>query len=194
MLTKLLTQKQGPLWALCAFLALWFGAPVAAQQLGVAPHGVLTISSDRLFTDSAFGQRVLRDFEQEGALLAEENERIVAELSREEKDLTEKRAELQPEDFRPLAEAFDLKVQTHRESQRAKLDALTRRSEEDRQAFFTLARPVLIDLLRETGASMILERSNVFLSSDTSDVTDAAIARIDATIGDGSDLPDGNSE
>ncbi|NVO55182.1 OmpH family outer membrane protein [Rhodobacteraceae bacterium B1Z28] len=194
MLSVFLTRQQGPIWALCVFLGLFYAIPVVAQQLGVTQSGVLTISSERLFTDSAFGQRVLRDIEQESALLADENERIVAELSKEEKALTEKRASLEADDFRPLAEAFDRKVQSHRDGQRAKLDALARRSEEARQAFYGLARPVLIDLLRETGASLILERSSVFLSSDTSDITDAAIARINAAIGDGTGLQDGTGE
>ncbi len=167
---------------------------MAAQQLGTRDPVVLTISSDRLFSDSAFGQRVLREIENEGALLAQENERIVSELSREEKDLTDKRAELSSEEFRPLAQAFDEKVQSHREGQRAKLDALARRSEDDRQTFYALARPVLIDLMRETGAAVILERANVFLSADASDITDDAIARINAAIGDGTGLQDGTGE
>ncbi|WP_254428761.1 MULTISPECIES: OmpH family outer membrane protein [unclassified Ruegeria] len=159
-----------------------------AQQLGVPQTAVLTISSERLFADSEFGQRVLREIEAEGTLLAEENERIVAELSREEKDLTEQRAELPPEEFRPLAEAFDEKVQSHRDGQRAKLDALARRSEEAQQMFFELIQPVLIDLLRESGATVIIERSSVFLSSDRTDVTESAIARINVVIGDGSTI------
>ena len=179
---------QGPLRALCILLALIGGSAVQAQQLGVPQAEVLTLSSDRLFTESQFGQRVLRQVESESALLAQENERIVAELSKEEKDLTEKRAELEPEEFRPLAEAFDNKVQSHREGQRAKLDALARQSEEARQTFFELAQPILIELLRESGASIVIERSNVFLSSDRTDVTDAAIARINELIGDGSQL------
>ncbi|WP_367647014.1 OmpH family outer membrane protein [Ruegeria arenilitoris] len=166
--------------------------PLAAQQLGVPQSGVLTISSDRIFTESAFGRRVFDEIEAESAALAAENERIVAELSREEKELTQKREVLSPEEFRPLAEAFDRKVQSHREGQRAKLDALARRSDEARNQFFELAQPVLIDLLRETGASLIIERSNVFLSSDASDVTAIAIRRIDAAIGDGSQLEEGD--
>jgi len=167
---------------------------ISAQQLGVPQSSVLTLSSDRLFADSAFGQRILHEIEAEGALLGDENERIVEELSREEKELTELRATMDASAFRPLADAFDEKVQAHRESQRAKLDALARRSEEARQQFFELVQPVLIDLLRETGASIIIERSSVFLSSDRTDITDAAIARINSVIGDGSELENGTSE
>ena len=191
-LIKLIAQ--GPFWALCVFLALACVSTAQAQQLGVPQANVLTLSSDRLFSESQFGRRVMREIESEGALLADENERIVAELSKEEKDLTEKRAELPTEEFRPLAEAFDNKVQTHRESQRAKLDALARRSEEARQTFLVLVQPILIELLRESGASVVIERSNVFLSSDRTDVTDTAIARINEQIGDGSQLEDESRE
>ncbi|CAD0185697.1 Outer membrane protein [Ruegeria sp. THAF57] len=187
-MNSLSLKLQGPLWALCVFLTIFLAGFAQAQQLGVPQTAVLTISSERLFADSEFGQRVLREIEAEGTLLAEENERIVAELSREEKDLTEQRAELPPEDFRPLAEAFDEKVQSHRDGQRAKLDALARRSEEAQQMFFELIQPVLIDLLRESGATVIIERSSVFLSSDRTDVTESAIARINVVIGDGSTI------
>ncbi len=174
--------------ALCILLALIGPTQVSSQQLGVPQAAILTISSDRLFSGSAFGMRVIGEIEAEGALLAAENERIVEDLSREEKDLTEKRAIMTAQEFRPLAEAFDRKVQTHRESQRAKLDALAIRSDEARSLFLEMARPILVDLLRETGAGLIVERTDVFLSSDATDITDIAIARIDAAIGDGSEL------
>ncbi|MEW2916851.1 OmpH family outer membrane protein [Ruegeria sp. ANG10] len=194
MLKTVFMNLQGPLRALCVFLTLVYSGPAVAQQLGVPQSSVVTLSSERLFAESAFGQRVLREIEAEGVLLGEENERIVAELSQEEKVLTEQRATMTAEEFRPLADAFDEKVQSHREGQRAKLDVLARRSEEARQTFLELARPVLIDLLRESGASIIIERSSVFLSSDRTDITDAAIARINAAIGDGSAAENGASE
>ncbi len=187
-------KLQGPLRALCAFFLLTVADPTVAQQMGVPQSSVLTLSSERLFAESAFGQRVLREIEAEGVLLGEENERIVAELSHEEKILTEKRETMSAEEFRPLADAFDKKVQSHREGQRAKLDALARRSDEAQQRFIELVQPVLIDLLRETGASIIIERSSVFLSSDRTDITEVAIARINAAIGDGSTVENEASE
>ncbi len=193
MRTGIIRLLQGPFWALCV-LALVTAVPTRAQQLGVPQTGVLTISSDRLFADSAFGQRVFKEIEAESALLSQENERIVAELSREEKDLTEKRGTMTAEEFRPLAEAFDEKVQSHRAGQRAKLDALARRGDEARGQFFELAQPVLIELLRESRASVVIERATVVLSSDASDITDAAIARINAAIGDGAALESNNGD
>ena len=192
--TGWISRLQGPIRALCVFLAMACTHAASAQQLGVQQSIVLTISGERLFSGSQFGQRVFREIEAESEILAQENERIIQVLSTEERELTDKRAELSAEDFRPLAEAFEEKVQKHRESQRAKLDALARRSDEARQIFVGLAQPVLIELMRETGASIIIERSTVFLSADTSDITDAAIARINAAIGDGQALEDGRGE
>lgn len=159
--------------------------PVGAQQLGFAQNAILTISADRLFNDSAFGRRVAREIEAESAILAAEFRRIEAELSEEEQRLTELRPTMEPEQFRKLADAFDEKVQKIRETQDAKARALTQRPEEARNAFFEAARPVLAGLMRETGASVILERNTVFLSTNATDITDQAIARIDAAIGDG---------
>ncbi len=194
MITEVKNILQGPLRALCVLVLVAVAMPLGAQQLGVPQTDVLTISSERLFADSAFGQRVFREIEAESTLLAEENERIVAQLSKEEKDLTDKRSDLSADEFRPLAEAFDEKVQSHRDGQRAKLDALARRGEEARGQFFEMAQPVLIELLREFGASIVIERSNVVLSTDASDITNAAIARIDAAIGDGATLENNNNE
>ncbi|MEY8839641.1 OmpH family outer membrane protein [Cribrihabitans sp. XS_ASV171] len=163
--------------------------PGQSQQLGLPQQTtILTISSDRLFSASAFGERVLAELEAESAVLAAENERIVAELSREEQDLTRRRTEMEPEAFRALADAFDEKVQRHRENQKAKLDALAIKDDEARATFFRLARPVLSELMRDTGAGVILERSSVFISADSTDVTSLAVSRIDEAIGDGSQL------
>ena len=175
-------------------MALLDVAPTQAQQLGVPQTGVLTISSERLFADSAFGQRVFREIEAEFVQLSQENERIIAELSKEEKDLTEMRETMSAEEFRPLAEAFDNKSQSHRDGQRAKRDALTRRREEVRSQFSVLAQPILIELLRDSQASVVIERATAVVSSDASDITDVAIERIDSAIGDGAAFGTGNDE
>ncbi|MCR9127504.1 MAG: OmpH family outer membrane protein [Rhodobacteraceae bacterium] len=177
-------------WLTLLALVVWCACPVPAraQQLGVVQSPILTVESERLFSDSRFGLRVAREIQEQGARLAAENRRIEAELTEEERTLTEKRAQMQPDAFRLLADAFDEKVQTIRREQDAKARALTQRNEADRVRFLRAAVPVLEDLMREAGAAVVLERASVFLSANSTDVTDAAIARINAAIGDGEDL------
>ncbi|MBN9886403.1 OmpH family outer membrane protein [Pelagibaca abyssi] len=156
-----------------------------SAQPGVVQSQILTVEIDRLFAESAYGQRITQMLETEGAEIAAENRRIEAELTAEEKDLTEKRATLSPSDFRALAEAFDQKVQELRREQDTKARALGNLSEERRRQFLSAAEPVLAQLMREAGAAVILDKRTVFLSAGVIDITDTAIARIDAAIGDG---------
>lgn len=175
--------------AVCAVLLLgWTAEPARAQQIGVPNSAILTISSDRFYADSAFGRRIAREIEQDSLELSAENRQIEAELTEEEHDLTERRPVMEPDEFRKLADAFDAKVQDIRSRQDAKARALSQRHDEARGRFYEAAQPVLARLMREAGAGVILERSSVFLSANATDITDVAIARIDAAIGDGLEL------
>jgi len=187
-----------------AALALCTGLPQAgaAQQADLylgpgrlsqfplprAEVSVLTLDRERLFAASAFGQRVARELAVASDTLAAENRRIEADLIGEERMLTERRAEVPPEEFRALADAFDAKVVALRRAQDAKARALQRREEAERQAFFEAVLPVLAEVMADLGGAVILDDRAVFLSSGQIDMTDAAIARVDAAIGDGAGL------
>ncbi len=160
----------------------------AAQTQSPVPTPILTIDSDRLFTDSAYGRQTVAAFEARGAALAAENSQIQAELEAEEQRLTEQRGTMTPEEFRVLADAFDEKVQTTRRTQDAKTREINQDFEDSRGVFLNAAAPVLEGLMRETGAAVILEKRSVFLSANAIDVTRRAIARIDAVLGDGTSL------
>lgn len=174
--------------AALAALALGAAGPVRAQSAGPGTQvrsPVLVIDSDVLYRDSAFGRRVLADVEAERTALAAENRQIEADLTAEERDLTERRATLDPATFRDLADAFDEKVRAIRREQDAKARALSLALEDSRGAFLTAAAPVLEAMMREAGAAVVLERRSVFLSLNLIDITRDAVARIDAELGDG---------
>ena len=191
--------------AAAAALALC-GAGVAAQGFSLGetvgeggaapdafPHAtpdspVLTLDQERLFTASAFGQRVAEELQAASVELARENRRIEQDLIAEERALTERRATLAPEAFRELADAFDARVVALRRQQDAKAVALQRREEAERQAFLRAALPVLAELVSELGAVAILDDRAVLFAAGSIDVTDRAIDRIDAEIGAGTDL------
>ncbi len=171
-------------------VAAWPPGPAAAQSASSATQvrsPVLVIDSDMLYRDSAYGRRVLASVEAERVALAAENREIEADLTAEERDLTERRASLDPETFRDLADAFDEKVRAIRREQDAKARALSLRLEDSRGEFLTTAAPVLEAMMREAGAAVVLERRSVFLSLNLVDITRDAVVRIDAELGDGTD-------
>lgn len=148
---------------------------------------VLTVDLERLFAESAFGERVSADLLQETEALAAENREIEARLTAEEQELTDRRPEMTPEAFRAEAEAFDERVQAIRREQDAKERALQTRLTEGRDGFLATATPVLGRMMLESGAAVLLDRRSVFLGIGLVDITDAALVRIDAEVGDGAD-------
>lgn len=170
---------------------LCVAVPVQAQQdgglsnLGVVQSLILTVAPDALYAQSDFGQRIVREIETESVEIAAENRRIEAELTAEERELTELRDSLAPTDFRARAEAFDEKVQRLRREQDEKARAVGQRNDDARRALLTAAQPILLQLMIESGAVAVLDRRSVLLSVESVDITDEAIQRVNAEFGAG---------
>lgn len=169
-------------------LLLFLGGQAAAQETPIQSP-VLTIDSEQVFLSSDFGKKFAADFEAKGKVLEAENRRIEAELIAEEKELTERRPSLTPDAFRALADAFDAKVERIRAEQNAKSRALTQTTDVARRQFLLAVRPVLEQIMLDANAAIIVEHRSIFFSARSINVTDLAITRLNAEIGDGSGLP-----
>jgi Skp family chaperone for outer membrane proteins len=165
-------------------LALAAPASVAFAQNVPAQSAVLTLDPERLFAESRFGKAAVARLEAAQADLLAENKQLEQALEAEEKDLTERRPTLPPEEFRRLADAFNAKAEEIRAARLAKSRSLTTLRDDDRQKFLAAVVPILGDLMGEMGALVILDKKTVFLSFERVDVTDRAIARIDTLLDD----------
>ncbi|MGO4917426.1 OmpH family outer membrane protein [Pseudogemmobacter sp. W21_MBD1_M6] len=179
-------MRAGITKAVAFCVTAFFATAGLAQTTQSVPF--LTLDQDLVFSTSLYGLRVTTELEQEAIALAAENRKIEADLTREERELTEKRPGLSADAFRTLADAFDQKVQGIRTAQDAKSRDLGRRRDEERQQFFNRALPMLANLVRERGAVAILDKRAIFLAAEAIDITDAAIARINAELGDGTTI------
>lgn len=178
---------------LVALAAMSLAVPSFAQQdaRGAVPvSAVVVLDRDALFSRSLFGQRVASDIEAASEALAAENRRIETDLEAEEQELTTRRDTMEMAAFRELAVAFDERVTTIRQTQDAKARAISQQTDRAQQTFLEQANPVLVQLARETGALVILDRRTVIASADQVDITELALMRIDAALGDGSALLD----
>lgn len=159
-------------------LALLLAVPAGiatAQQISV-----LTIELERLFAETGLGAESRARLEQRAREIQAENARIERDLIAEEQALTEQRASLPTEEFRALADAFHARVEQLRAEQDEKERQFNRQQSEAQAAFFEDIRSLLAEIMVEKGASVVLERRDVFLSADWIDITDEAIARINA--------------
>ncbi|MDJ0825655.1 MAG: OmpH family outer membrane protein [Rhodobacter sp.] len=171
-------RGRGLLAGLALALGVWL--PVTAQEVLRVPSPILTLDQEQLFSQSRAADEISAAIEAEAAELAAENREIEAALTAEELELTELRPTLDPDEFRALADAFDVKVQGLRAEQDAKALDLQRRRDEERQTFLRQITPVLAEIVRERGAVVVLDRRSVFLSAETIDITEEAVARINA--------------
>ena len=184
-----LSARGGLAAALLLLALITAPAPSSAQEGPLIRSPILSLDQDRMFAASAFGQRIEAELQADGRLLETENRRIEAELEAEEKDLTARRPAMSAEAFRALADAFDTKVQRIRTEQTAKARALGQRTEEAQRQFIEAARPVLEQMMVDAGAVVIIDPRSVVMSRAAIDVTDEAIRRINANIGDGLERP-----
>lgn len=172
----------------CALVLALYGAGVRAQDISVqppqAPAQVLLIDQDRLFSGSVFGQAVGGVIDRVGRDLSAQNREIEDVLTQEEQRLTELRSSLSIEDFRLRAAEFDARVVEIRSEQDAKNRALGAYAEAARQRFLEIMGPILIDLVQRSGAEVLMDRRAVIFARDDIDITDEAIAAIDAALAD----------
>lgn len=165
------------------------GVLAQGQGGGAASAPIMVLNQERLLSQSLYGRRIQREVEAAGVALSAENRQIEARLTEEELALTERRATMTPEAFRPIAQEFDSRVNGIRSAQEAKSRALQQQADAAQQAFFEIAFPILVEVLRDRGASILMDHRAVLLSADGIDITEEAIALIDARIGEGGSEP-----
>jgi Skp family chaperone for outer membrane proteins len=145
------------------------------------------MDSERLFIETLYGQRLADELAERARELQTENDRIVESLTLEERSLTLRRPEMSPEDFRAESEAFDAKVQEVRRVRDAKNVELQVATAGARAQFEQQVQGILADMMFERGAAIMIEQRDVLLWTRSANITDEAIVRIDAELGDGSE-------
>jgi Skp family chaperone for outer membrane proteins len=162
--------------------------PGGDLALGQVRSPVLTIDPERLYAESLFGQRIAAQVQADAAALDIENQRIEQALIEEERSLTLRRPTMEIDVFRAEAEDFDTRVQEIRRAQDAKERSLQQAMGQGQATFLEVATPILAEIMLGAGAAVILDRRSVFLGVGAVDITDQAIAAVNARIGDGAAL------
>jgi len=167
--------------ALALLLTPGLSIPGASQDVGVVQSEILVLDPERLFEVTQLGQAINAELLAEREAIIARNRALETELEAEELALTKQRDTTSPEEFRVLADAFDEKVQAIRRDSERRVRDLERNRERAPIEFMRQVEPVLQSIMREAGASIVMDRRSILLLSDVVDVTDIAAARIDAS-------------
>ncbi|SEN66184.1 periplasmic chaperone for outer membrane proteins Skp [Loktanella fryxellensis] len=178
-------RLRGVVLSLAAILSMTGAVRAQDVTTPARPLPILTLNTERLYEQSRYAQQIRAGLDADTAALNAENDRIVADLTEEERSLTQRRPTLTPEAFRTEALEFDVRVQAIRRARDAKELSLQQAQVTARTDFFAAAQQVIGTLMLERGAVVVLDERSVYLSLAAGDITDAAIARVDAVMLDG---------
>jgi len=174
-----------------AFAAI--GVSGAAQQAGdqtvVLPSPIMVVDFDRIFAETLYGRRIAGDVTAERERVQARMDQLAAELLVEERELTDSRADMEPEAFRTAAEAFDERAQIVRSSRETEQARLVQLRDSERAQFIERIQPILTSLMLERGAVVAMDRRAVIRAIGGANATQDAIRLIDVTLGDGIQEP-----
>lgn len=183
----------------CGLLALWCPASLVVAQetvpgfedtgsaVRVIPSPVLIVDLDRLYVESAFGQRVEAEYAAAGEVLEADSQATQAELEAEERMLAEQRPDMEMDAFREAAEAFDLKVEGIRAEYDARETAVQAARSEAIDDFRSRVRPLLGQIMIDNRSLVMLEAEDAYLFVTAIDITDQAIRLSDQVLGNGTE-------
>ena len=149
---------------------------------------VVIVDQEALYRQSRWGMRAQAELAAQSRQVAADNDRAFADLVADEDALTAARARLSPEEFRIRATEFDERVMAIRRERDEAREALSDTAERDRAIFFQAAAPVLGRVMVARGALVMLDQRMVLIAEDRVDVTDDAIAALNAELGDGREI------
>ena len=164
-------------------LAVALAGPVPAQEPAQPPPEAtpfLFVNQERLLTGSRRGQALLASEEAARDRLRAEARAIDSAFEAEERELTEARASLEPDAFRALADDFDARVVAARREQDNRAAGLAQEFDAGRRQFYAAIAPILVRLMESHGAQAVLDETSVLLAAQDLNITEAAIAAIDA--------------
>jgi Skp family chaperone for outer membrane proteins len=176
-------------------VGLTVGGPAPAQEAtpetgAGAPPGpasFLFINQERILTGSKAGQALLAEEERQRDALRTEARALDQSFEEEERELTEKRPTLAPEEFRALSDAFDARVVQARRDQDERANELAQEFDQRRRQFYAQVAPILVTLMGRFEAKAIFDETSVLFVDPSLNITDAVIAEIDARTAAGED-------
>tara|TARA_B100000963_G_scaffold115670_1_gene100754 strand:- start:67 stop:594 length:528 start_codon:yes stop_codon:yes gene_type:complete len=158
---------------------------LAAQPLLASEiSGLFTVDMSKLFRSSDFGKDIISANNKARKELQNENEELETRLLSEEKELSEQRKILSPDEFRPKALEFDKKVSIIRTEQGEKEVNLKNKARKEESEFYKRIYPLLYELLSARGGLVLIDQRNVILWDSSVDITDDAIKLINQVLGE----------
>ncbi len=165
---------------LATLSAFLFGGIAIAQEVPAAK--IIVVDTRLISTNSAVAQDMNRQITQIQNTLQAEIEAQNAALRAESQEIEQQRALQPPEVFEQRNEEFRLKVSQHQQELQQKQLRLERVLIDANDEVQRVLKPILQNVLQQTGATMMIEKSNVMEQIPGLDVTTRVIEQLDIAL------------
>ena len=174
-------------WACACILVFLEVAPniaLSQSQISIPTVNtqILVLDIRKVLNDSSAGQFILNLYKEEIVNLNNEFNILQTQLIAEEQELRDVRPTMEIDAFVKLAEAFDKKSTQTREEYRARKQTIDERLNQDTDRLARILSQYAGEVMEEKGASVVLMKNQVIVSSNAIDITSIVMERADQLI------------
>ena len=172
-------------WVWISVIAGMVAPAVQAQGLSYSVAGeaqVLVLDIRRALNESNAGQLILEKYK--AAIIALNNEFNIlqTQLIAEEQELRDLRSSMEVREFVKLAESFDQKSTQAREEYRLRKQAIDDELNENTDRLSRILSQYAGEVMEEKGATVVLMKNQVIVSSNAIDITSGVMERANQLI------------
>ena len=143
---------------------------------------ILVLDIRKVLTESRAGQFILDRYKEQIIALNNEFNNLQTQLIAEEQELRDLRQTMDVDEFVKLAEAFDKKSTQTREEYRARKQSIDDRLNEYTDRLARVLSQYAGEVMEEKGASLVLMKNQVIVSSNAIDITSVVMERANQLI------------
>lgn len=172
-------------WVWISVIAGMVAPAVQAQGLNYSVAGesqVLVLDIRRALNESNAGQLILEKYKAAIFALNNEFNILQTQLIAEEQELRDLRSSMEVSEFVKLAESFDQKSTQAREEYRLRKQAIDDELNENTDRLARILSQYAGEVMEEKGATVVLMKNQVIVSSNAIDITSGVMERANQLI------------
>ena len=148
-------------------------------NLAYSNNNTAFIDLDLILNKTIIGKKLLGDLELINNNNIQELQKKELELKKDEEEIKKKQNVISQEQFDLEVKKLQDKVKKYRNKKNQMVTSLDQKKKENLSNFFKKINPIIQNYMDSNSIDILLERKNVFIGKNKSDITDMIIKEID---------------
>ena len=140
------------------------------------------IDTAKILTEAKAMKDALKEIEKINKKTQDEVREIEEALLNEQSELVESQSIMAPEAFQVKAAEFEKKVQNFQIESQDKFSKINNQLVEAEGKIFEVLKPIIADIVKEKGITIVLEKPRVVFNDEDMDITDEALKKLNKSL------------